>query len=156
MSQSPKRSRLPSNSDYTQNSIIPFEAIEYEEAYSGLLRRYQFTVQTEVGDLLYFIREFTKVLNSLLSSLSLQMSGFKYQAVITANYRSLRDETKPPFPMHLRTAYYRYFRGESVSSSIESANQELMARNDHVLKFESGVRLERIFYATIFVHRFEP
>ena len=40
-------------------------------------------------------------------------------------------------------------------SGIESANQELMARTDHILMFESGVRLERIFYATIFVHRFE-
>ena len=66
MSQPPKCSRLPSNSDYTENSIIPFEAVEYEGADSGLLRRYQFTAQTEVGDLLYFIREFTNVLNSLL------------------------------------------------------------------------------------------
>ena len=84
MANSPKRPGLLSNSSFTQESSIPFEAMEYEEAQSGILRRYQFNVTAEVNDLLYFLPEFTKVLKALLSSLIIQLSDFKYQMVLIA------------------------------------------------------------------------
>ena len=155
MPNSPKPPRLLSNSSFIQENSIPFEAMEYEEPHSGILRRYQFNVTAEVNDL-YFLPEFTIVLKALLASLIIETSGCKYQIVLTANYKSLGDETKPAFPMHLRRAYYRDFRGEDIASSIEPVNHEIMARNDHILRFESGVRLERIFYATVFGNRLDP
>ena len=103
MANFPKRPRLLSISSFIQERSIPFEEMEYEEAHSGILRRYQFNVIAEVN-LLYFLPECTKVLKPLFSSLIIEMSGLKYQIVVTENYTILRDVTKPAFLMHLRTA----------------------------------------------------
>ena len=143
-----KRSRM----DSTNNSSINYS----RQAFDNNLQLIHFSLETEESDLIRVMNDFRSVLrNSIQTNIS-KFKGIKISLIITVEYRNMKFSENEPFTMYLRSAMVHIYQESTIDEAIENIYRNLLLRNEHMIRNESGLSIAKVHYMSIQISRFNP
>ena len=159
MASNSKRSRTEENINAIANSDTTNSISFSEERISSFEENIQqddFKMESRETDLVKVLTQFNDHLEKLLERAKQQFHAIKICLVLTIEYRSKKLIEKEPFIIYLHSSNYTIYQVNEIPDVIRSLNEEMMARNEKIIRNDSNVEIENIHFLSVYVSRLEP
>jgi len=143
-----KQTRIDGASDSSRSSS--------RRAFNNNLQLIHFTLDCQATDLIRVMNDFRSVLRNSIQTNIAKFRGIKISVIITIEYHNMKFPANEPFTMYLRSAMIRIYQESEIDEMIENIYRDLLLRNEHMLRNESGLSITKVHYMSIQISRFTP
>ena len=123
-------------------------------AFRKRLLKIDYRLTPRPSDLKTFLEEFRIEFEEQVRNTFKELHGIKLYLSLTIGYRSTEYPEKEPWIFYLGSPAHIITIDTQISSELDSIYQEMERKNDHLVSRKTGLVIDEIHWATIFISRY--
>ena len=155
--------RPPEGQEAGEGIAVVAERMADEDGLQGIrsafrkkLERIDFKVEAKENDLKAFLEKFKEKFLKQIQNYLAEQKGLKVYLVLTISYLSQEIPERPPWVFYLGSEAHTIQTDSQIPDTITSIFRQLETKNDNLVRTKTGLIIDQIFWASIFLSRFTP
>ena len=125
-------------------------------AFRKRLERIDFKVQEKEIDLKAFLDKFRKRFIDHIQVYLKEHRGLKVYLVLTISYLSQEQPEREPWIFYLGSEAHTIKTEFEINENTDRIFRQIETKNDHLVRTKTGLIIDQIFWASIFLSKFNP
>ena len=131
-------------------------SVDSHSAFRKRLQRFDIKLENKAPDLKKFLEEFHKEFEKILKESFKENKGIKVYLVLTVSYLSTEFPDRVAWTFYLGTSGYSITEEGQIPDRAQKIYLEIERRNDNLVSRKTGLVIETLHWATIFISKYIP